>query len=203
MKIIKIKWLLLVIFLSLGLCAESSSLFGRVIAIAEHDTLNVRSQADYRSDKVAELPLSGYVGIEKCETVKNATWCYVYPLVQIWYEKFSEKKNIGWVNARYLKFSNRGYVNIVGEERNCFYALKCKDIVNKKKCLVVYNLKYDHEKEKITEIKTKWIDRKKLQGESAFGAASQNREINPEGGYCTNAKMIDNYLEINPIRRKE
>ncbi len=192
---IRMKMLILSIFFSVGVWADNTALFGFVINVSKNDVLNVRSEPSHKAKKVGALPFDAGMGIDKCKTVKNSTWCRVYPLVQNWYENFWEEKNIGWVNARYLQFRYRGYVNIVDEEKNCFYALKCRDIADKKECLVVYNLKYDYEKEKMTEVKTKWIDRKKLQGESAFGAASENREINPEGGYCTNGRMIDDYYK--------
>ena len=193
----RMKIIILSLFISIGLWAESSALFGKVINVTKNDTLNVRSQSNYEAKKVGEIPSGAYMGIEQCKTVMNSTWCRVYPLVQNFYENFWEEKNIGWVNARYLKLSNRGYVNITGEEKNCFYSLKCRDTANKKECLVVYDLKYDYEKDKMIEMKSKWIERKKLKGESMFGAVSENREINPEGGYCTKAKMIDNYLNIS------
>ena len=192
---IRMKMLILSIFFSVGVWADNTALFGFVINVSKNDVLNVRSEPSHKAKKVGALPFDAGMGIEKCKTVKNSTWCRVYPLVQNWYDNFWEEKNIGWVNARYLQFRYRGYVNVVDEEKNCFYALKCRDIADKKECLVVYNLKYDYEKEKMTEVKTKWIDRKKLQGESAFGAASENRGINPEGGYCTNGRMIDDYYK--------
>jgi len=186
---------ILSILFSVGVWADSTALFGRVANIAQNDTLNVRYEPNYKAKKVGELPFDAGMGIEKCKTVKNSIWCRVYPLVQNFYENFSEEKNIGWVNAQYLKFSYRGYVNITGEEKNCFYALECRDIANKKECLVVYDLKYDYEEDTMIEIRSKWIERKKLKGESAFGAASQNVEINSEGGYCTNARMIEDHLK--------
>ncbi len=36
---------------------------------------------------------------------------------------------------------------------------------------------------------------KKLKDESMFGIVSENREINPEGEYCTIGRMIDAYLK--------
>jgi uncharacterized protein YgiM (DUF1202 family) len=190
---------LLILLISAGVWADSAALFGLVTNVTKNDTLNVRSDANYNSKKVGALPFDAGVGIEKCKIVKNSTWCRIYPLVQNSYDTFGPQ-NTGWVNTRYLTFSYRGYVNVTGEDTNCFYAVKCRDIENKKECLVVYDLKYDYEKDTMTEIKSKWIERKKLKGESAFGAASQNVEINPEGGYCTNARMIEDYFEkINKV----
>ncbi len=169
-----------------------------MVNVAQNDTLNVRTEPNYKAKKISELPVEAYVGIEKCKKFKKTIWCRVYPLVQQWYEKFGNDSHKGWVNARYLQFSNRGYVNIAGKEKNCFYALRCRDIANKKECLVVYDLNYNYEKDKMIKIKSKWIERKKLKGESMFGAASENREINPEGGYCTTGRMIDDYLKKHP-----
>lgn len=178
------------ILLSLVLWAEAPAIFGSVINVAKNDTLNVRAEADYKATKIEELPPHAFVGVEQCKIVKKSTWCKVYQLVQNNYYEGSQK---GWVNAKYLKFSNRGYVNIKGKETHCLYALECKSRVNKYECLVVYKENYDYSKNKMIGIKTQWIERKNLKGESAFGAASTNEKINPEGGYCTNGKMIDDY----------
>ncbi len=173
----------LCLLLSLGLFAESLGLFGKVVNVSENDTLNVRTQANYRAQKVGELPPSALVGIESCKKVKNSTWCKIYQLVQNNYYESSQR---GWVNAKYLKFKNRGYVNIEGKYNHCFYALKCENRANTEKCLVVFDYTYDYKKEKMIERETQWIKRDKLQGESAFGAMSNNKVLNPEGGYCTN-----------------
>ena len=190
----KIKIVVMSILCSVGVWGESPSLFGTVINVAQNDTLNVRSSSSYKAKKVGEIPLDAFVGVEKCKRVKKARWCRVYPLVQNMYDTFAPQ-NAGWVNAQYLKFSNRGYVKIRDEKTNCFYAVKCRSVKDKKECLVVYALNYDYKKDKMIDVKSKWIERKKLKGESAFGAASQNREINPEGGYCTSGSMLDDYLK--------
>lgn len=189
---IQMRSILLAVFISSGLCAQSSPLFGRVIDIAKHDTLNVRSQPDYRSQKVAKLPLDAYVGVEKCKKVVSSTWCRVYPLVQQWYEHFGSESHKGWVNARYLAFINRGYVIAKGK-KNCDYALKCHE----GKCEVVYGYDIDNE-HKITTLKTQWIAREHLKGESHFGAMTDN-----EDGYCNSRIFIEEYFKINPIRKKE
>ncbi len=188
------KFVILSILCSVGIWADNTALFATVVNVAKNDTLNVRSEANYKAKKVGEIPPDAYMGIEKCRTVGNSMWCRIYPLVQNWYDNFGPE-DIGWVNARYLKFSNRGYINIINKEKNCFYSIMCKSSINSNKCLIVYDLKYDYKKDKMIEIKSKWIERKKLKGESAFGAASQNKKINLESGYCTNGKMIDNYFK--------
>jgi len=182
----KIKLSILAVLLSVGLWADSTALFGFVTNISKNDTLNVRSQANHKSKKVGELPFDAGMGIEKCKTVKSSTWCRVYPLVQNFYDKFWEEKNIGWVNARYLKFRNHGYVLIKGE-RNCAYALDCY----KGKCEVVDDFSnesiVDYQK---TGIKTKWVKREYLRGESNFGVTPDNVD-----GYCNNGVYIDEYLK--------
>ena len=121
MKIVIISILLLV-----QSWADTTALFGRVVNIDHNDTLNVRSQPDHRSKKVGALPLDAYVGIETRTKAKKRLWCRVYPMVQQWYEKFGDKSHIGWVNSKYLKFHNSGYVIIDGK-KNCDYALRCKE----------------------------------------------------------------------------
>jgi len=180
------KIIILSILLSVGVWADSTALFGSVTNVSKNDTLNVRSQANHKAKKVGEIPSGAGMGIEKCKNVKNSTWCRVYPLVQNWYENFSKEKNIGWVNARYLKFSNRGYVLIKGE-RNCAYALDC----HKGKCEVVDDFSnesvMDYQK---IGIKTKWVKREYLKGESNFGVTPDNVD-----GYCNNGVYIDEYLK--------
>lgn len=181
------KTVMLSILLSIGLWAVSPSLFGKVINVAEDDTLNVHKQSNYKSKKVAELPPKAYIGIEKCKKIQKTTWCRVYPMVQQWYEKFGNDSHKGWVNARYLKFNNRGYVIIDGK-KNCDYVLRCKE----SKCEVVD--RYEQEKNyNVTSIKTKWIERDRLRGESNFGAISED-----EDGFCNSRIFIEDYLKNNP-----
>lgn len=167
------KIIILGILVSIVLWAENAALFGTVVNVSQNDILNVRSQADHRSKKVGEVPPEAYAGIEKCITVKNSTWCRIYPLVQNWYDKFWKEEHIGWVNARYLKFSNRGYVIVKGE-KNCAYALDC----HRGKCEVIDDKK--------AAIKTKWIEREYLKGESNFGVTPDNVD-----GYCNNGMYIE------------
>ncbi|WP_415408120.1 SH3 domain-containing protein [Sulfurovum sp. CS9] len=175
---------ILTVLLSVGLWANSTSLFGKVINISQNDVLNVRSQADYRSKKVAVLQQGAYVGIEKCKKVDKATWCRVYPMVQQWYENFGDDSHKGWVNARYLICSNRGYVIVKGK-KNCDYVLRC----NYGKCEVVYEYITDNE-HNVKELKTKWIEREYLKGESQFGVTPDN-----EDGFCNTGMFIEDYLQ--------
>jgi len=181
------KILFICMIMLVNLWADSTykpALFGKVINVSQNDTLNVRSQSNYRSKKVGELPSHAYIGIEKCKMVKKSTWCRVYQLVQNYY---SENFHPGWVNARYLKFSNRGYVIVKGK-KNCDYVLRC----NNGKCEVVYDYITDNE-HNVIELKTKWIERKYLKGESQFGVTPDN-----EDGFCNSGMFIEDYLKKNP-----
>lgn len=178
------KPVLLFIFLSVALWSESSPLFGRVINVSENDTLNVRSQPDYKSAKVAELPPGAYVGIKKCIKIKKTSWCRVYPLVQQWYENFGNDRHKGWVNRRYIEYSNRGYVMVKGE-KNCDYVLGCHN----GKCEVVNDYEIVNEDNDL-ELKTQWIERRHLKGESKFGVTPDNID-----GFCNIGMFIEEYLE--------
>ena len=158
-------------------------LFALVINVAQDDTLNVRKQSNYKAKKVGELPSGAFIGIEQCKTGKKSRWCRVYQLVQNYY---SEDFQPGWVNARYLKFSNRGYVLIKGK-KNCAYALKC----NAGKCEIVDDYENDNVIDyKKTGFRTKWIEREYLRGESHFGVTPDNVD-----GYCNIGMFIEEYLK--------
>lgn len=177
------KTIILSILLLTGSWSDSAALFGKVIHVAENDTLNVRAEPNQKANKIGEIPFDGYVGIETCKKIEKSQWCKVYFLVENYYENFWKDKNIGWVNARYLQFSNHGYVIIKGK-RNCAFSLKCID----DKCEVVDD---DHDIDyKRTGLKTKWIQREHLKGESNFGATPDNVD-----GYCNKGMFIDDYLE--------
>jgi len=180
----KIKIVILTVLLSVGSWADSMALFGKVINVSENDILNVRSQSNYRSKKVGELPPNAYVGIEKCKMVKSSTWCRVYQLVQNYY---SDNFHPGWVNARYLKFSDRGYVIVQGT-RNCAYALSC----NNGRCEVVLDFETNND-HGVSKLHTEWIERSLLKGESNFGVTPEN-----EDGYCNSRIFIDDYLKKYP-----
>jgi len=112
----------IILSLILGLTAvfsDNTALFATVKNVKENDTLNVRKEASYKSAKVGELPPSWNVGIAKCKKIKSSNWCKVYPLVQIWADKFGAN-DTGWVNAQYLKFSNKGYVTVAGKKNDCY-----------------------------------------------------------------------------------
>ena len=189
MKINTILWCIL---LSVSLWGESPPLFASVIGVAENDTLNIREKPYYRSTKVGSLPSQAYIGIEKCQILKSATWCKVYQIAQHFHEGFNRS---GWVNARYLKPINRGYA-LIDKTRNCDYVLRCKEA----KCEVVSSYETDKEY-KITSIKTEWIARERLQGESHFGAMTEN-----EDGYCTLGNWVEDYLQqkrLNELKAED
>ncbi len=173
------------LLVSTGVWADSTALFGIVVNITKNDTLNVRFEPNYKAEKVGKIPSDAYIGIKECKTLGSSTWCSVYPLVQNWYEDFGPEDR-GWVNARYLKFSNRGYVIVKGK-RNCAYALKCTD----DKCEIVDDFEKNNplEYEK-TGLHTRWIERKYLKGESNFGVTPDNVD-----GFCNSGMFIDDYLE--------
>ncbi len=171
-----------------------NALFASVVNVKSNDRLNVRQKADYRSKKVSELPPGAYVGVERCEAVKSSTWCRVYPLVIQHYEHFAEETDAGWVNAKYLSFSDRGYVLVDGKA-NCDYVIQCKA----DKCEWVRDYETDDANE-IKRLKTEWIERKRLRGESRFGASSSDPKINPEGDICNAAMYIDDYLENRRLK---
>ena len=174
--------LIFALFLTSISFSNTLALFGEVVNVASNDTLNVRIKPNYKSKKIAHLPLGAVIGIDRCIKKGRSKWCKTYPITD-----FDTSYSSGWVNARYLKFRNRGYVNIIGKESNCLYSIKC----NKGRCLIVYDLNYNYDLDKMVSIKTKWIDRKKLKGASKFSAISKNSN----GGYCTTGEMIKKYLK--------
>jgi len=156
----------------------NDALFAEVINLKKDDALNVREKPNYRSKKVSKLPMKAYVGVDKCKELNSSTWCHVYPLVQRWYEDFSSKKESGWVNAKYLSFSDRGYVLVDGKA-DCAYVLQCQNA----KCELLLSSESNNKPQ------TKWIEKNRVHGESRFGAASEDPKINPEGGYCSKARL--------------
>ena len=89
----------------------------------------------------------------------------------------------GWVNAKFLRESNHGYVRIKGRTNSCYVSLKCRG----GKCLVVTRLLGE---EKITGLRTEWIARSRLMGASNFGAQREGEE-----GHCVSLNAIDDYLK--------
>ncbi len=181
------KTVLACMLLIVGVFAEETALFASVKGVEKGDFLNVRATANHQSNKVAAIPSFKDIpltfGVETCKKVKTSTWCSVYPLTQNWADSFKENDK-GWVNTRYLNFSNRGYVLVDGKA-NCAYAIGCTE----GKCELVADFKQDNNGE-VVSMETKWVERADLKGESKFAA------MNPkEDGYCNTGMYIEAYLK--------
>ncbi len=162
-------------------------LFGTVVNLAKNDTLNVRVAPDYHAEKTAALPLDAYVGVDHCRKTGKSTWCNIFHIAQRDYEGFGQDAKPGWVNARYLALSNRGYV-IIDNKPNCDYALQCQG----QKCEVVDTYSVDEQTGSITSLKTRWINRKRLKASNHFGAMPDEPDAS---GYCTSGAMVDTFLQ--------
>lgn len=165
-------------------------LFANVKGVAQDDVLNVRENPTYKSNKVGSFPRDSFMIVDYCKQIGHSTWCKVFP------SPLMDQGGKGWVNAHFLKFSNRGYVSIQNRKSICDYALSCKRCENKKgiqKCLVVTDVG-SHEN---IQLKTEWIDREQLKSETNFTAAD-DPDLNQEGGYCTQDRMIEDYLREHP-----
>lgn len=172
----------ILLFLSTSVCGAQDrlGLFASISGVAKGDVLNVRAEADFRSKKMGSFP-SDYpvpIYVENCKKPTKSTWCKVHP------EALFEGGAIGWVNARYLKFSDQGYVTIKGKENNCYYALKCKD----NKCEVVVDFK-TNEQHEITSIKTSWISEDELTPSNQFGAMYKDQD-----GFCVLGRWVQDYF---------
>ena len=158
--------------------ATAPALFGTVIHVAANDTLNVRTQPDYRSRKLGAFPNGAYVYIDQCRQIGRSRWCHIHPDALVDYGGAA-----GWVNAKFLRENNHGYVRIKGRKNGCYVSLKCRD----GKCLVVTRLLGD---EAVTGLHTEWITRSRLLGASNFSAQSERAE-----GYCVSLNYVDDYLK--------
>ena len=153
------KLLILIALLSVSYAKYyTNALFGKVSGVASNDTLSVRVKPNWRSKKITELPPNAFVGVDECVKVGRSTWCKVHAVNRNLgeYLEYNDKLP-GWVNARYLKFSSRGYVAINGKKR-CNYAISC----GAGKCRVVVNETLKNGK--VTAIKTKSYPRNRLKG---------------------------------------
>ena len=153
------KLLILIAFLSVSYAKYyPNALFGKVSGVASNDTLSVRVHPNWRSKKITELPPNAYVGVEECVKIGHSTWCKVHAVNRNLgqYLEYNDKLP-GWVNARYLKFSSRGYVSINGKKR-CNYAISCSG----GKCRVVVNETLTNGK--VTAINIKRYPRSRLKG---------------------------------------
>lgn len=162
-------------------------LFAKVIDVAEDDLLNVRERADHKSKKVGTQVPDATMGVERCISVKASVWCSVY---QVALNDYSENFNPGWVNARYLKPINRGYV-LINRRGNCDYTLNCKRGL----CEVVTDYDQD-ENGSIIKLHITSIKREALKGESHFGAMTHE-----EDGYCTTGRYVEDYLQAKKFEQ--
>ncbi|BAF72955.1 SH3 domain-containing protein [Sulfurovum sp. NBC37-1] len=195
MFILKKAFLGALLFVSLQASADwKDTLFATVINLKENDTLNVREKPNYRSKKTGALPLDAYVGVDSCKQVEHSIWCKVFHLAQHDYDGFGYDARPGWVNARYLKPDNEGYVIIDGKP-DCDYTLRCQ----KGRYEVVESYETDKQYE-ITSIKTKWIDRDRLKASTNFGAMTEDPEAS---GYCTDGNHIQDYLHQKKLHKLE
>ena len=155
------------LFFSLMLWGQDAPLFGTVVGIDENDTLAVRAEATRHSKKLASLPEGARVGIDECRPVGHALWCRIRHLDQYDYEHYNiDHAPQGWVNAHYLKGTNRGYVIIDGKP-SCDYALHCRN----GKYEVATDADTD-EAGNILRLETAWVPRSRLASASHFGAAA-------------------------------
>ncbi len=177
------KWMIVCFVTISAFAGNNEALFGNVVHVAKNDVLNVRQVPMPRAKKIASLPLGAYVGVDICKKVGRSLWCKVHHVALHDYEGYGWDAPDGWVNAKYLSFRNRGYVLVDGKA-NCDYVVGCKDGVCKRVVDYKTNEKYE-----IISLRTEKISRSRLWGESHFGAMSENGE-----GYCTNGRMIDDFL---------
>ena len=96
--------------------SPKDSLSASVVNVASNDVLNVRSKANWHSKKIASISSysAGSVRVNRCKRVGKSTWCKISPLNDI--EGYGYGAPSGWVNARYLHLSSRGYVSINGKK---------------------------------------------------------------------------------------
>jgi hypothetical protein len=160
--------------------------------VAENDNLNVRADPNYQSRKVGALPDGAYVGIDRCRKSGRSVWCRVHHMAQNDYESFGYDAESGWVNARYLSPSSRGYVLIDGKA-NCYYVLGCQNGM----CDLVESYRQDKDYH-IISLKTRKIRRSRLYGESNFGAANPQEE-----GYCVNHRYIEDYFQSKKLNAQK
>lgn len=179
------KSFILMFLLSIVLYANSSKpLFAEVANIKKDSFLNIRSKPNISGEKLAQLPLAHKVGVNFCKLNGREEWCSIYPLVNNEFENFIVEDKKFWIHAAYLKFTNKGYV-LVKNKPDCLYSIKCKN----DKCEVVTDTIFD-DNGNILELKTKWIDRNDLKGQSNFGVTPLDAD-----GYCNIGMFIDEYLE--------
>lgn len=174
--------------------ADIKPLFYKAYDFAENDVLNVRQKPEYQSKKVGEMALGRHLSLGQClenGIKKNSKWCKVKPL------DYGGNEAEGWVNAKYITpiLYQEGYVTIKNRKSICDYVLKCENRDNKPQCLVVTGLT-DHQE---LSLQTEWIDYQRLKPASNFSAAD-DQDLNPEGGFCTRGKYVDEYFKNKKVK---
>jgi len=181
-------------FLICSASADIKPLFYKAYNFVENDVLNVRQKPDYQSKKVGEIPLGRYLSLGQClenGIKKKSKWCKVKSL------GYGRNEAEGWVNAKYITpiLYQEGYVTIKNRKSICDYVLKCESRENKPQCLVVTGLTDN----KVITLQTEWIDYPLLKPASNFSAAD-DLDLNPEGGFCTRGKYVDEYFKNKKIK---
>ncbi len=192
--------LLIVLFLLTYSSASATylGLFAKVDNVADNDTLNIREKPDYHSRKTGALAQDAFVGVDHCKKMGKSTWCKVFPMPLRDYNNFVDDGKPKWVNARYLKFDNRTYVDIDGKQ-GCDYALKCKG----NKCEVVVGVIFNPKINYVTSLQTRWVTRKRLKAGNNFVGATG----------CDRHRLVEQYLRThkeekasrsrgNPLQKK-
>ncbi len=97
--------------------------FSAVIkGVPESDVLNVRAKPDPHAKRIGYIGSWGVVDVIKCKGVSaESVWCKVELSQQ---DMQSSLPRSGWVNAKFLYGSYRGYVSINGK-KDCYYSLGC------------------------------------------------------------------------------
>jgi len=150
------------------------SFHAKVVNVAKDDVLNIRSRPNYKSKKVGFLAPNEDVQIEYCLDSPKSTWCKVYPAVSINLGGGFGEPASGFVNARFLKFKNSGYVNIKNRKSDCDYLVECKG----SKCLI------------LTYKGLEWVKRSLIGTEKGQKATSlpeeEGGEMSDDATFCFN-----------------
>ena len=187
---------LVLFFLFSPIFANDYALKYKVVNVAENDTLNVRQNPHYKSDKVGELYPNNTVSLHYCKkTDKDTKWCLIE-------DTFVNLK--GWVNAKFLKPDTAAtFVNLIrtpttiyieNKEKlqkvlltktsDCYFALKCEKKDGNNMCRILY-----HDKISNKNI-VGWVKREDLIG------ADNHTAVPSDPGF-------DGYCGINEERAKE
>ncbi len=140
------------------------SFHGEVVNISQKDILNIHSRPTYKSKKVGYLKPGEDVQIEYCLDSPKSTWCKIYPAVSINLGGSFSQPSSGFVDAKFLKFKDNGYVNIKNRKSDCDYLIECKN----DKCLI------------LTYVGLEWVKRSLIGVEKGQKATSLPEEF--EGG---------------------